>query len=121
MKLSKEELDKRLVQIKEKEGELDKLKDEVKEHTILTKIEDLFGEIEMMTDVIEEIVSGKRYVLADMETQKRYNDCYDYVQLQIRQVKKGLILSSRTVPFYVLRKWKHIGKLEDLLLDNLEN
>ena len=114
MILTDEQLNERYAKIEEVEKLLTDLKNEVKEHTILTKIKDTFGEIEMMTDVIEEVISGKRYVIADMETHKRYNDCYDYVQLQICQVKKDLTLSSRITPLYVLRKWKRIGKLEDL-------
>ena len=111
--LTKEQLDERLAKIKEVKAVLKGLEDEVKEHTILSEIKSKYGEIELMTDVVQ-YDNGKRYVLADMETQMRYNSNYHYPNIYGYQVKKDLTLSVRCIAIWAFYGTKIIGKLEDL-------
>lgn len=111
--LTKEQLDERLAKIKEVESVLKSLKDEVKAHNILSVIKDTFGEVELMKDVIQQ-TDAKWYVLADMETQMRYNDTYHYINIYGYQVKKDLTLGVRCVAIWTRFGTKIIGKLEDL-------
>lgn len=111
--LTQEQLDERLAKIKEVQSVLKSLENEVKVHNILSAIKDQFGEVELMTDVIQQD-DGKRYVLADMETQMRYNDHYKYINVYGYQVKKDLTLGVRCVAIWAFHSTKFIGKLEDL-------
>ena len=111
--LTKEQLDEKLAKIKEVENVLKGLTDEVKECTILNKIKKDFGEIELMTSVIE-YDNGNRFILANMETQMQYNSNYRYPNIYGYRVKKDLTLSVRCVVLWAFHGVKVIGKLEDL-------
>lgn len=114
MKLTKEELDARLAQIEDMERVLDKLKNEVKAHNILAKIERDFANAEMEVDVVQ-FDNGKRYVLANMGTQLEYNGVtYRYVNIYGYPLKKDNTKSVRCVNLYSGFRAKVIGKLEDL-------
>lgn len=111
--LTKEQLDEKLAKIKEMESVLKGLKDEVKAHTTLSEIKSKYGEIELMTDVIQ-YDDGNCVVLADMETQMQHNRNYGCPTIYGYRIKKDLTLGVRCVPIWASYGTKIIGKLEDL-------